>query len=682
MTLRTIPGTASQAQPASAMWRVRWTIPSFRGNQYKAISAINVTGGIVTSRTSGEVPFFFQASGSAITATGTSRPWEDLEYAWLLTFNDDSAITDTEELMNYNSYDVKNQNTDQIEPEAVFVIREPGTYKLTLTVRGDDGAGGYTSASTTETITVSAYSGTHQWVDAAGNDSNDGLDPWGFSVTSGSYTDSTKVLNKTGAFSSYDHSAASAATIVTHRYNYIYLTGGTGITPGLYEIASKTDDDNIVLAASAGSDASDVTSSSGPDLTLIAPTDDEWIHFTGAFLTTSRMTIDNESHLRLTGYGTSATLTADTGFGNTEMIYIVASGSTESNSSDTVWSGFTLDGASLMARPLYVLVGCTGGGVYKQHYFDNMSILEGTEDMVAQRWTGTCTLGELGWWKCTLKRNNTKDASCIYVRPDADYYFFVGCEVDANLSSSGLDHHIYVAGIANHRLFQWNAFGINSPVAGTGSACINHNCGNIGEADVNYCVISENYMEANGVHVVMDTGSNTQNDQTSGLFGSVIVSANGAKKGSSGTFDQMMWGVSHQKVTIRFNALSAVNTQYITNFDESAEMNMYDNKFYGERIKQGTGQRTVELFAEGNEFHSTLAITRWWELDYTNPGSATITIDNNTYYYPNETDDDVFKDLSDSSFGDLADWKATGLGGSGETNADPGWTDPDNGDFS
>jgi len=680
MTLFSCPGISNSIVPVSANWRINWTLPTFRGNPYKTISAINVAGGIVTSRTSGEVPFFFQASGSAVTATGTDRPYEDLEYAWTLTFNDDSAITDEEGLSNYNSRATKNQNTDQIEPEAVFVIRAPGTYKLTMDVRGTDGVGGFTTASTTATITVSAYSSAHIWIDkGAGNDANDGLDPWGFAITSGTYTDSTKTITKTGAFSSYNHTTATAAANITLRYNYIYLTGGTGITPGLYEIASKTDADNIILTSSAGSNSSTLTSSDGPEASFTGPTTDQWVHFTGDFLFTSRpFSINDEGHIRLTGYGSSASMTADTGYSNNEIIYVVASGSTESNAVDIVFAGFTIDAADQSTRAYYILVGCSGGGLYKQIYADNMSILEGLEGNVAQRWTGTCTLGEVGWWKCIIQRNDTSDNSTVYVRPDADYYFFVGCEVDARLASSGLDHHIYCAGIANHRLFAWNAFGINSPVTGTGSASLNHNCGNITEPDVNYCVIAENYFVANGVHVIMDTGSNTNNNRTDALFNNVIVSANGAKGGH----DQMMWGKSHQDITIRFNAFAgASNVEYILDFDSAADIQLYDNLFYGERYKLGASQRNNALFAKGNVHHAPHTVARFWELDYTNPGSATITIDDNTYWYPNDTDDDVFKDLSDSTWGDLADWKATGLGGSGEANTDPTWNDPENGDF-
>lgn len=90
-------------------------------------------------------------------------------------------------------------------------------------------------------------------------DTNDGLDPIGFNLSAATFTTSTKTLNKTGAFASYTFTAG----------DLIYISGGTGVTAGLYEIASKTDNDNIVLVEDiGGTNPSDVTSSNGPFLTV------------------------------------------------------------------------------------------------------------------------------------------------------------------------------------------------------------------------------------------------------------------------------------------------------------------------------------------------------------------------------------------------------------------------------
>jgi len=97
-----------------------------------------------------------------------------------------------------------------------------------------------------------------------GSDTNDGLDFHGFGLTAGSYDDlghgdGDYRLSETGAFTGYTWVSGDT----------IYLSGGAGITAGLYGIASKVSNDVILLAASAGSDSTaDVTSASGAFLTI------------------------------------------------------------------------------------------------------------------------------------------------------------------------------------------------------------------------------------------------------------------------------------------------------------------------------------------------------------------------------------------------------------------------------
>jgi hypothetical protein len=96
------------------------------------------------------------------------------------------------------------------------------------------------------------------------SNSNDGRDAIGFNLATATYDDTGNPegehhLSSTGAFTSYSFTAGDE----------IYLSGGTGITPGLYAIASRVDNDAILLTASAGSDStSDVTSSDGPWSTI------------------------------------------------------------------------------------------------------------------------------------------------------------------------------------------------------------------------------------------------------------------------------------------------------------------------------------------------------------------------------------------------------------------------------
>lgn len=90
---------------------------------------------------------------------------------------------------------------------------------------------------------------------SGGNDTNDGKDFFGFALTGATFTNSTKTLTKTGAFAGYTFNSGDR----------IAITGGTGVTVGYYAIASKTDNDNIVLVADiGGTNPTDVASSNGP----------------------------------------------------------------------------------------------------------------------------------------------------------------------------------------------------------------------------------------------------------------------------------------------------------------------------------------------------------------------------------------------------------------------------------
>jgi hypothetical protein len=150
----------------------------FGGNPNVTITAISTAGGIARSRSAGQLPAFVHVSAKNITATTTSQPYEDLEYGW--DFGDPSG---TETFTNPSIYPYStggpsvNANTDQTGPEAVYVYRTAGTYTITLTCRGANGAG-FTTATVTTTFTANTFNATglELWVDSVGgSDSNNGL---------------------------------------------------------------------------------------------------------------------------------------------------------------------------------------------------------------------------------------------------------------------------------------------------------------------------------------------------------------------------------------------------------------------------------------------------------------------------------------------------------------------------
>jgi len=93
---------------------------------------------------------------------------------------------------------------------------------------------------------------------SGGSDSADGLDIFGFGLSTASWTASTKQLTQSFAFNGYEWESGDR----------VYLTHAS-ITDGLYEIASKDSDDDITLVDSiSGSDETNVASSDGPFATL------------------------------------------------------------------------------------------------------------------------------------------------------------------------------------------------------------------------------------------------------------------------------------------------------------------------------------------------------------------------------------------------------------------------------
>lgn len=125
-----------------------------QGSPNATISSIDTSGGIVSSRdgeSTLDTPFFIQVSASAITATGTSKPYEDLEYSW--DFGDPSGVETT---VRPTDGVTVNLNSSQIGPEAAYVYMQPGTYTITLGCRGKNG-GAYTTAMVTKTVVVTAF---------------------------------------------------------------------------------------------------------------------------------------------------------------------------------------------------------------------------------------------------------------------------------------------------------------------------------------------------------------------------------------------------------------------------------------------------------------------------------------------------------------------------------------------
>lgn len=120
--------------PFGAPVGIRLPPPSalFNGDPNVFVSSIDVSGGIVATRTSGTWPFAVQVSASAITAVGSLSPYEELDYSW--NFGDLGTPRFT---TNQLTGLPENMNTQQTGPEAAYIYDGSGssTRTCTLTVK-------------------------------------------------------------------------------------------------------------------------------------------------------------------------------------------------------------------------------------------------------------------------------------------------------------------------------------------------------------------------------------------------------------------------------------------------------------------------------------------------------------------------------------------------------------------
>lgn len=239
---------------------------SYYGNTKISVTSINMGGSIECRSTSGTAPFSLMCSAANVTCVGSRigntralNPFTDLQHVFSIEKAGGAGRCEYGDEIVHPRLNAIIDPYIQTSGEATFLIREAGSYTLTLTTTGLDSSGDPISNTITETITVTEPSVDRVFIDALGGDNaNDGNDPHGFALTAGAYTESTKALVEVGAFASYDHVAATAG-VSTNHFNFIYIDGF-----GLQKIASKTSDDEIVLVDGLGSDQTGLTSSDGP----------------------------------------------------------------------------------------------------------------------------------------------------------------------------------------------------------------------------------------------------------------------------------------------------------------------------------------------------------------------------------------------------------------------------------
>lgn len=663
------------------------TFRQFRGNPYITCTAITL-GTIASSRTSAAGPeAFFHLSAKNVTCTGTGadggaiNPYEDIEYRWARTAGttglNTNAMTWLVALVaGTPESTTRDADVDQVGPECMVraISTVATTEQWTLTARAADGAGGYITASTTITLTITAPNDTRRFYfdSVAGNNANDARDPWGFNVSGCTFTNSTKRLVKTGAFASYNHTTATTPD-KPYRSNYVGIVSGTGVTAGSYEIASKISDDELELVADiGGTNPTNVVLSTGPRQNgdsafydSMANNDICCFKSGGSWTLTDYPNGFNRfsglQGLRILRYGTTAA---------TFVGQVKANIPGATNFGNNVFSGFTLDGNN--TETINVLISGSGSGTVSNFYLSNCTL----QNCATSTTSSNCNYQDtrcgdgLGWWKCTMTRANAGQHGILAGGTNTSWFFVMGCTISGDGSNATLDHHIYPT-FQYNGLFGWNNFG----AAANRNYCINTNTALTGSAFAEYVSVVENNLT--GTLRACDF-SQTSNDYSISRFRKVVVDGN-AINGLDGdgqflfyccdsmTFrDNIAWGNTGGRMFAPDGQQTSLN------------LKVYKNRVYTAQAETSSmfelpDTLAAVLFRDNDIWDARSSATTYaFDVDF---DGAAVSLSNNRVYTPSRSGNVLLNDGSATTF---AAYAAVDTLARSTT---PDWTDATTGDL-
>lgn len=627
----------------------------FRGNMDVTISAINTSGGILLSHSSGQLPFGLQVSAAAILATGTSRPLEDLHFDW--DFGDPTGTELFQQPLNstltkYAPWSV-NINKSQTGGQAFYFYRSAGTYTITLTIRGRSG-GGRTSATAsvilaviTTTVTASAFSGTTRYVDQInGNSSWDGTAPIFVSGTTGPRQSIADINGFIGS------NPANFRVLLAQKSHW---AGANGIDSNLW--AGGVDTSNLRIG-----------------------------NYVGAS-------------------GAGANPLVDINSGGNNAFHLDHSGSHAHN--DTVISGidFTDSGSATTGTVVSVLSGQNATTI-NDLYFDNCNAIEtlnlnGPHSIIViVQWTSgafstqaTQTMNRGAWYGGSIiSPQPIIGNSAGFFGGAQNWYAWFGLTISGSSNDSIRDHHIYPS-CQNHALYRY----VNFQSGPSRNYCINGNYDALSDDPVpaiaSDWLVSDCYLSGTGNGMDAANGF-PGNDPTIVRVRGVVVQRSaftGFTDSGSLYFiacaetitarDCLQWGTA-----VPFYAPDT------TAPDPSGEVNAAMAKPQIYRIKgyRTTGSASLPfintsadsnisapwLLAD-NVILSTEAAAVLFDPVVASFVSAGAFIDRNTWAAPNDSD---AKYLG-STLISFAAWKADGFDTNGGTTT-PTWNNPAIGDFS
>lgn len=688
--------------------------PSFKfsGNPYASISEIDVTGGITCSRTSGNTPCFIQVSGSAITATGTSVPFEDLDFRW--DFGDPSG---TENFVIPGGGCVVNANNWQQGPEAAYCYRSAGTFTVTLTVTAKVASGSYISAQTTQNITVSDFSasGGDWYFDSGATGTNDGTSQANaFTLMTGGSADMTNLvakLNTTGAALHFKKGSAWTVTSITPGMSfsfgglgYFYFnksslrvdTYGSGSNPQFI-----TQNVNVTFTGSIGNGSG----GSGTVLNVTAipsatkiPVGSYIADTPGNITQPTKVTDNSSANADGTGnYTVSRSLNvASQAMRIAVLIPIVSDnggGASPASKTDIVMSDIDfVNAGGTTSGFMFFNFGSQASANCSNLYFDNCNFTSNTttsgdiNHVIIQRNQNvgaTADLDNIGFWGGSVVAASGDGSKGIAILVSMyDFLFIVGMMINGAGSDNTRDHHIY-PDVQNHALFKWINFG-DGP---TRNFCINGNwdddTGLAGE-ESHYWLISQNNMT--GTLRAFDASNNVSHVSTTQFYDFVV-------EGNSIhdlTGDGCVVFSCCKSVTFRNNNVWSNNAGRFWGPDGSQlktllTARLYGNKFYrdggsanGGVVDYNLTGWTAAQFIKNNIIYDNATTAKCVALFESDQVSASSTIDGNNYYAPNDSDSKPL--LDNATAKSLATWQSGGLDAA-TTSSNPVWISPSTGSF-
>lgn len=662
--------------------RARNNPPSYLGNTRISVTSIDMGGSIDTRETTDTAPMALIASAANVTYAGSRlgsshaiNPYLDLEHRFSIEKLGGARCEYGDEIEDPVQNAIIDPYAEQISPEGTFLLREAGTYTLTLTSTGLDASGDPISNTITETITVTENTSEHQFVDGLnGDNANDGRDPFGFPVTAGVYTESTKSLVEVGAFAAYDHAAATAG-LSTNHYNFIYIN-----SHGWQRIASKVSDDEITLVVGLGSDQAGLTTSTGP----LASYDADYINNTIHHFRGNQGVSEYERSDRFEIRSTTGTVGVVAYDGDEVRFYPAATppsrlfsnftGASSSAPDKVILSNITMDGDN---RCQVMGGASTSSNIQGMRLIMDRVVAKAppsSNGLVIQNSNTASSYFDVILWGTKVENEDVAGesrANGIYNEDGPLSRFrMIGGYITGSAESSLLDHYHYENSSGNHRHLAYIYYkdgvnynyciNINRQLAGECRYYSLHDCW--GGGDVNWFC----------------DGSYTHNDPSIAWFRDVYIRGNFAETNQG-------WMLSYCN-----KEYFAADNMYIGGFNEMFRAGdapeHVDSEFWYaiERNKTYTCGIEENRYADprmiyDNYVYDTNTTASVIELDESLLSGADILYDNNICYAPNDIDGDIVLNRDGFTYSSLATFDATHS--FSNTYADPEFLDPANADF-